>query len=109
MESFVLEFLVGVLLIVLGIVNRKGNITLLHSYHRQRVSEEDRLPYGKAIGLGCILIGCTIIVNSGLSLAAVLTENKFFSLIGTGVMVVGLAIGLVVIFRAMSKYNKGVF
>ena len=62
MPAFIISFFVGVICIILGISNRKGNISSLHSYHRHRVSEEDRIPFGKKVGLGTLVIGCAIIV-----------------------------------------------
>ena len=47
MEKYVVMLGIAVLLIVLGVLNMKGNVSSLHSYHRRRVSEEDRLPFGK--------------------------------------------------------------
>ncbi|MBQ8331912.1 MAG: hypothetical protein IJX94_05390 [Clostridia bacterium] len=35
---------------VLGIINMTGNISSLHWYHRQRVTKEDRKPFGKLVG-----------------------------------------------------------
>ena len=51
MPAFIVSALVGVVCIVLGISNMKGNISSLHSYHRSRVSEEDRIPFGRMVGL----------------------------------------------------------
>ena len=50
MPAFIVTALVGVVCIVLGISNMKGNISSLHSYHRNRVSEEDRIPFCKNSG-----------------------------------------------------------
>ena len=43
MPAFIVSALVGIVCIVLGVSNMKGNISSLHSYHRNRVSEEDRI------------------------------------------------------------------
>lgn len=67
MAGNIVTFLVGVVCIVLGISNMRGNISSLHSYHRSRVSEEDRIPFGKQVGLGIIIVGIGIIVFSVLS------------------------------------------
>ena len=67
MAGNIVTFLVGVVCIVLGISNMRGNISSLHSYHRSRVSEEDRIPFGKQVGLGTIIVGIGIIVFSVLS------------------------------------------
>ena len=109
MPAFIVTFLVGAVCIVLGISNRKGNIESLHSYHRKRVSEEDRIPFGKQVGLGTILIGCAVILFSILSAVTLCTDNQVFILIGTGVMIAGLVVGMGISFAAMIKYNKGIF
>ena len=67
MAGNIVPFLVGVVCIILGISNMRGNISSLHSYHRHRVSEEDRIPFGKQVGLGIIIVGISIIVFSVLS------------------------------------------
>ena len=109
MAGNIVTFLVGVVCIVLGISNMRGNISSLHSYHRSRVSEEDRIPFGKQVGLGTIIVGIGIIVFSVLSSVTLYTENDIFILVGTAVLVIGIILGLVISFRAMIKYNKGIF
>ena len=109
MPAFIVTALVGVVCIVLGISNMKGNISSLHSYHRSRVSEEDRIPFGRMVGLGTISIGAAIIVFSGLSAVTLYTDNEMFTLIGTGILIAGIIVGLVISFKAMIKYNKGIF
>ena len=84
-------------------------ISSLHSYHRSRVSEEDRIPFGKQVGLGTIIVGIGIIVFSVLSSVTLYTENDIFILVGTAVLIIGIILGLVISFRAMIKYNKGIF
>ena len=109
MVEYIVAFLVGVVCIVLGISNMRGNISSLHSYHRHRVSEEDRIPFGKQVGLGTIIIGIGIIIFSVMSAVTLYTENNIFTLIGTAVLIVGIIMGLIISFKAMHKYNKGIF
>ena len=109
MAGNIVAFLVGVICIVLGISNMRGNIDTLHSYHRQRVSEEDRIPFGKQVGLGTMVIGIGIIIFSVLSTVTLYTENNIFILIGTAVLIVGIVAGLIISSKAMIKYNKGIF
>ena len=109
MPGNIVVFLVGVVFIVLGISNMRGNISTLHSYHRHRVSEEDRIPFGKQVGLGTIIIGIGIIIFSVLSAVNLYTENNIFTIIGTVVLIVGIIVGLIISFKAMIKYNKGIF
>ena len=109
MVGNIVTLLVGIVCIVLGISNIRGNISSLHSYHRYRVSEEDRIPFGKQVGLGTMIVGIGIIVFSILSSITLYTENNIFILVGTAFLIVGIILGLVISFRAMIKYNKGIF
>ena len=109
MSSFLTTFIVGVVCIVLGVSNMRGNISSLHSYHRSRVAEEDVLPFGRRVGLGTIIIGVTIVIFSVLSAVTLKTDNQIFVTVGTVIMIIGIAVGLIIAFCAMKKYNKGIF
>lgn len=102
MGEFIIQIVIGLALIVVGIFNIKGNISLLHSYHRKRVKEEDVLPFGKRIGIGSVIIGISIIA------AGILTIFNYTN-ISNVVIAIGLIIGSIIIFHAMFKYNKGIF
>lgn len=109
MSDWIVMLGLGVLLIVLGISNRKGNISSLHRYHRKRVSEEDRIPFGKLVGTGSIIIGIALLISGVLSYMAMHSEQELFVVIGNVVMGVGFVVGLGLNFYAMFKYNKGIF
>ena len=108
MES-ILSVLLGLVCIGIGISNRRGNISTLHSYHRKRVAEEDRVPFGKLVGLGMILVGVALMLMGGLSLLATARQEPVYQTVGTILLVLGLAAGLGICFYAMKKYNKGIF
>ena len=109
MYESVITFVVGIICVVLGISNMRGNISSLHSYHRHRVSEEDRIPFGRQVGLGIIIVGVSIIIFSGMTVLNNYTENNAFILAGVVILIVGIIAGLAISFRAMIKYNKGIF
>ena len=109
MINNIVTFLVGVICIALGLSHMKGNISLLHSYHKKRVSEENRKPFGKQVGLGILIIGIGIIVLSVLSTITFYTENNLFLSIGYAFLIGAIIVGLLISFRAMIKYNKGIF
>lgn len=109
MLSYIFTAIVGIVLIVIGVFNVKGNISALHSYHRSRVSEEDKLPFGKMVGTGNVIIGIGVIIFSALSLVSEFTKNQVYIFIGIGIMVLSLIVGLTISFIAMKKYNKGIF
>lgn len=108
MES-IFTIILGIVCIIIGISNRKGNISMLHSYHRKNVSEEDRIPFGKLVGLGTIIIGITLIIFGGLKYLSETLMNDIFSMIATFVFVPGMVTGLGFSFYAMKKYNNGIF
>lgn len=109
MGSFIAQVLLGAVCITLGRSNMKGNIASIHRYHRRRISEENKLPFGKMVGLGTIIIGCSIITFALLSLAAEQLHIDLLLIIGSAIVILGLAIGLGMSFYAMIRYNKGVF
>ena len=109
MDSLILPVIVGLVIIVLGVQNMRGNISTLHRYHRKRVSEEDRIPFGRKVGLGSIIVGCSVILKACFRFAAEKRNVVFLDTLGTVVLIVGLVSGLAIILYAMIKYNKGVF
>ena len=105
----ILMLIIGVVFIIIGLLNRKGNVSMLHSYHKKRVSEEDMLPFGKMVGLGMIIIGIAMIFAAILFFLFVSFNAKIYNVLGNVVLGVGFAAGLIVSFYAMLKYNKGIF
>ncbi len=109
MECFIATALVGIILIALGIVNMQGNISSLHWYHRQRVTEENRKPFGKLVGLGTLMIGAAIILFGVLFWLYEEMALECLLILGTIFLGVGIVAGLGISFYAMIKYNKGIF
>ena len=109
MGAVIGPIILGIFISILGFSNMKGNISSIHWYHRKRITEENRLPFGRMIGLGTIICGISIAIFGCLSLAAYKTQIDLFTIIGAVVVVVGLVIGLALSLYAMIKYNKGVF
>lgn len=107
--GIVIPILVGIFLIVIGIVNMTGNISSLHSYHRARVTEENRKPFGKMVGLGNLLVGVGVAVFGIMMLLAEKFEKDVLIFIGMAIMFVFMIIGLAISFKAMKKYNGGIF
>ncbi len=109
METIIVPGILGLMITVIGIVNMTGNISTLHWYHRSHVKEEDRLPFGRMIGKGTIIIGLTLIVNACFEYAAARSGNASPGTIGGIILTAGLALGSVLIIWALFKYNKGIF
>lgn len=109
MAVFITVSGLGMLISVLGIINMTGNISSVHRYHRKRVSEDNRKPFGKLIGLGTLVIGLAMIVFGVLFLIFEKTHLEALVLIGTAELIAGIAIGTLISFYAMKKYNGGIF
>lgn len=101
MENIILLVL-GVFISVLGIVNMTGNISTIHSYNRRKVKEEDIPKYGKAMGIGTLLIGVSFIIAFILMLQ---NSEALIEFIVPPAIVIGIAFML----YAQFKYNKGIF
>ena len=109
MKEFIISLIIAITLIVIGVLNTRGNISTLHSYHRKRVSEENRLPFGRLVGLGTIIVGVAVMICGVLSLIAFYNNSQTLTIIGTVFLIVGTTVGLGITFYAMIKYNKGIF
>ena len=109
MKEFIINLIIAITLIVIGVLNTRGNISTLHSYHRKRVSEENRLPFGRLVGLGTIIVGVAVMICGVLSLIAFYNNSQTLTIIGTVFLIVGNTVGLGIILYAMVKYNKGIF
>lgn len=107
--EFITTLALGLIVSVLGIVNMTGNISFLHRYHRKRVTEENRKPFGKLVGIGTLIIGVSLIFFGAFSFAFEQTELKVLNVIGGVELIAGIVVGSAISFYAMMKYNKGIF
>ena len=98
--GFMLIF--GILIVCLGIMNFKGNISSIHWYNRRKVAKENEKQYGKYMGIGTIVVGSSLILNSILQM---IFELEIFYCI----IVIGVVVGLGFILYSQIKYNKGIF
>ena len=109
MKDFIMTFILGAVICVIGAINMTGNISTLHRYHRKRVSEEDRIPFGRTVGLGTIICGVALTLFSITSAITFYTHSQAVSIVGTVFLIAGLVAGLGLNFYALFKYNKGIF
>ena len=98
--GFMLIF--GVLIVYLGIMNFKGNISSIHWYNRRKVAKENEKQFGKYMGIGTIIVGSSLILNSILQM--IFGLEIFYCII-----VIGVVVGLGFILYSQIKYNKGIF
>lgn len=109
MTEFITTLAVGILLAVLGIINMTGNISSLHRYHRHRVSEENKKPFGRLVGLGTLIVGVALMVFGGLMFVFEQTALQIILVIAPIILIAGVVVGLAISFYAMKKYNGGIF
>lgn len=105
MFESIIGIAVGIVLIVIAIMNMKGNVKMLHSYHIDNIKEEDKIPFGKMVGTGILIVGCGIAIFGALSLCAKLLTNSIFTKIGMGLLIVSILIGVGIALYAIKKYN----
>ncbi len=101
--------ILGVIVSALGIINMTGNINSLHSYHRHRVKEEDRLPFGRMVGGGTLMVGVGMIVFSVLMMIYDATAAEPLVWLGVAALLLCIIVGFAISFWGMIKYNKGIF
>ena len=109
MNTLLIPALLGLVIIFLGFTNVKGNLSSIHWYHRQRVTEENKAVFGKLIGRGTMLIGMGLIAFSLFAYAAKQLQMPYLLAGGSVLLMVTVIIGLAVSLYAMIKYNKGIF
>lgn len=92
----------GVILVILGIFNMRGNIASIHWYNRRKVTKENQKAYCFIVGLGTLVIGIAIFA-AGIIQAIIDVETSAFLMLG------GVVLGISLILYAQIKYNRGIF
>lgn len=109
MLEFIGPVILGVFVIILGVFNTKGYLKTIRYHHRHRVAPEDVLPFGRLLGIGNIIMGNSIILYGLFYYVSEKTGVSVLSDIGTVILVLSVAIGIVISVYATVKYNKGLF
>lgn len=109
MRELFVPVILGIVILLIGVSNMKGNISSIHSYHRKRVTEENIIPFGKAVGLGTVICGVSLIIFGVLAFVADKIQSNLLIIISSVLLIIGLIAGLGMSFYAMIKYNKGIF
>lgn len=102
MEKYISYLVLGILLVVLGSSNIRGNIASVHWYNRRKVTEEDRPKYGKWVGAGTCTIGGSLVLSALLGMAFRAAALDY-------VVLGGCVIGLALILYGQLRYNRGIF
>jgi len=93
-------FAFAILFIVLGVLIYNGKTELIHSYHQTNVT--DKSAYGKAMGKAIAGIGVPLTVAGVIGL---FTTSVWV----TVVLITGMILSFIPMFRAQKKYNGGMF
>lgn len=109
MDEFIALIILGIAIIIMGVINTRGNIRTLKYHHRKRVSEENRVPFGRLVGLGTIICGVGLVLSGVFNIISSLAGIEIFQIISGVVLVVTLVAGVVIMIYAMIKYNGGIF
>ena len=109
MGAFLFTVGLGLLVCVLGVLNMMGNISTIHRYHRAKVSEENRKPFGRLVGLGTLIIGVALMIYGTLLLIADKAGVDLLVIFGNAILILGIVAGAAISFYAMKKYNGSIF
>lgn len=102
LREYLLMVALGIMIIVLGAFNLKGNIATIHWYNRRKVTKENQLPYCRLVGWGTLIIGAGMVLSAVVS--AAMGEDA-----GAYITLFSVVIGIGLILTAQFKYNKGLF
>ena len=91
---------VGILCVIFGVlIGKKQKISLLHDYHYNKVTEENKAVFCALVGRGLILMGAGILASAVL---LGVTESALSFL----AMAAGFIAGFGLIIYAGQKYNR---
>lgn len=102
--SAVISTIVGIVLLIVGILIRKGNVSILHSYHYKNVADIDA--YSKEMGSAVIFMSIPACITGFMTLFA---HIKIVSVISAVLLFTGMIICVIHIFKVQVKHNGGIF
>ena len=92
--------IVGALCVIFGVlIGKKQKISLLHDYHYNKVTEENKAVFCAIVGRGLLLIGAGILASAVL-LGVTDSALSFLA------MAVGFIAGFGLVIFAGQKYNR---
>jgi len=91
---------IGIICTILGyLIWKKEKISILHSYHYDKVSEEDKKAFCTLSGIGIILIGLGLL-TTGVIIGIADSALSFIA------FAIGFVVGLIMLIYAGVKYNR---
>ena len=102
--SAVISTVVGIVLSIVGILIRKGNVSILHSYHYKNVTDIDA--YSKEMGSAVMFMSIPACINGFMTLFA---HIKIVSVISAVLLFIGMIICVIHIFKVQTNHNGSLF
>ena len=102
--SAVVSTVVGIVLLIVGFLIRKGNVSILHSYHYKNVTDIDA--YSKEMGSAVMFMSIPACINGFITLFA---HIKIVSVISAVLLFAGMIICVIHIFKVQTKHNGSLF
>ena len=100
MIGTIIVSLIGIICIILGyLMWKKEKISLLHSYHYDKVSDKDKKSFCTISGIGILFIGMGLLVT-GIIIGITDSALSFIA------FAVGFVVGLVMLIYAGARYNR---
>lgn len=102
--SAVIPTIIALVILVVGCFIRKGNVSILHSYHYKNVT--DLKGYTKKMGNGLVCMSIPIFVDGFLAL---FSHIKIVSIVSSVLFFAGIIICVIYLFKVQVKYNGTLF
>ncbi len=102
--SSVVSAVIALALLIVGRCIRRGNLSVLHLYHYQNVT--DLIGYAKEMGNAVSFMSIPIFINSFLSLSA---QIKAVQIVSAVLLFAGMIMCIIHIFKIQVKYNGDLF
>lgn len=100
----VISFVIAVAILIVGLIIKGGNLSVLHSYHYANVTDIEN--YSREMGTTLAGMSVPIIIHSFLSL---FYQVKVISVVGATILIIGLTISTIRLFKIQVEYNGSLF
>lgn len=100
----VISFVVAVAVLIVGLIIKGGNLSVLHSYHYENVTDVEN--YSREMGTTLTGMSVPIIIHSFLSL---FYQVKVISVVGATILIIGLTVSTIRLFKIQVEYNGSLF
>lgn len=100
----VISFVIAVAILIVGLIIKGGNLSVLHSYHYENVTDVEN--YSREMGTALAGMSIPIIIHSFLSL---FYQVKVISVVGATILIIGLTISTILLFKIQVEYNGSLF